>query len=359
MRRLGGLATCVALEVLCAGALAFAIWFGAQRGASELAETIGWAEAADGPVAAVEDFETEAGALGDVESVGVFDGVSDEVLLEPLRTGRIESIKFNRGGSSISLRIDFDNGARAAFKPRQTNLHSVPRYEVAAFRVNRLLGLTAVAPAIGRRFPLAELMSKLRRDSRFFAERMSEEIVAVRGQVIGELSWWIPVIEPARINRFLIDSVDGVLTWSRYLRVGVKIPQASRNLVAQISDMVLFDFLIDNADRFSGRNVWVSGDRRVLYFMDNTLSFGGGNNGSFKSRAYLAKVQKFSRSLVSRLRELSAEKLAAAVGHDVAPFDFILSEREITTLLGRRDFIVATIDALIRKHGVDKVLVFP
>jgi hypothetical protein len=353
------LSTCIALEVFCAGALTCGVWAGARHGLAEISKSIGWAEASEARAPRPPSVDTEAGVLGDVDTVGVFDGVSDEVLLEPLRTGAITSIKFNRGGSSISLRVDFDNGSRAAFKPRQTNLHSIPRYEVAAFRVNRLLGLSSVAPALGREFAVDAIMSALRPDSRVFAPRMTEEMVSSDGKVIGELSRWIPVIEPAKIEGYLIDSTDGVLTWTRYLRAGAPIPAPEWNLVAQISDMVVFDFVIDNADRFSGRNVWVSGDGRVLYFMDNTLSFGGGSRGSFKSRAYLSKVQKFSRAMVSGLRRLSVDTLGEATGRDLGPFDVILTGDEIANVIGRRDFAIGYIDGLIDQHGAENVLVFP
>lgn len=351
------LGTCVALEVFCAGTVGAALALGGRATALEL-QRFAEAEAAAGeaPVASI---DSGVGELGRVEAVGIFGGVSDEVLLEPLRSGAIESVKFNRGGSSISLRIDFDNGSRAAFKPRQTSLHSVPRYEVAAFRVNRLLGLSTVAPAIGRKLAVADLLGKLREDSVVFAPRMTAEMLAVDGEVIGELSWWIPVIKPPYISGFLIDSVDGVLTWSRYLEVGAAIPANERRLVAQISDMVLFDFVIDNNDRWSGRNVWVSEDGRVLYFMDNTLSFGGDEDGSYKSRTYLSKAEKFSRSLVANLRSLTEQRLRAALGRDVAPFEVLLDDAEIAAVLGRRRYTLDYIDGLIAEHGVEKVLVFP
>ena len=105
-------------------------------------------------------------------SLPLFHGVADEVLMRPIRAGRIKSIKFNRGGSSISLRIDFTNGARAAFKPRQTNPQTVPRREIAAYRLNRMVGSTQFrlqsagssrpgtstdtsAPRAGTSFPIA------------------------------------------------------------------------------------------------------------------------------------------------------------------------------------------------------------
>src|SRR5262245_23312788 len=65
-----------------------------------------------------------------------FIGIKDEVLIEPLRRAAVKRVKFNRGGSSISLRIDFEGGFRAAFKPDQTNEQTVPRKEIAAYRIN-------------------------------------------------------------------------------------------------------------------------------------------------------------------------------------------------------------------------------
>ena len=280
------------------------------------------------------------------------------MLLAPLRDGAIERVKFNRGGSSISLRIDFDNGSRAAFKPRQTSLHSVPRYEVAAFRINRLLGLSTVAPAVGRALKMDDLIARLDEESQAFKPRMLEEMTVEDGAVIGELSWWIPVIEPPYIEGFLIDSQDGVLAWSRYLSIGVPVPASERNLIAQVSDMVLFDFIIDNGDRWSGRNVWVSEDGRVLYFMDNTASFRGDADGSYKARTYLSKVQTFSRSMVANLRALTEARLRAALA-DSAPFEHVLDDREIEGVIGRRNYALDYIDGLIAAHGFEKVLVFP
>jgi hypothetical protein len=119
-------------------------------------------------------------------------------------------VKFNRGGSSVSLRLDFEGGGRAAFKPDQTNLQSIPRREIAAYRVSRLLGLEAVSPAVGRRFKLSELLEKLDAGSRDMAARIATEaVVDAEGMVTGELSWWIPVITDAVIEGVRIDAPRG------------------------------------------------------------------------------------------------------------------------------------------------------
>lgn len=294
-----------------------------------------------------------------VENAGRFMGIADEVLLAPLRDSPIARVKFNKGGSSISLRIDFENGSRAAFKPQQTNLQSVPRREVVAFRINRLLGLSSVPPAIGRRFQIDELLSHLHPDSAWHRPRLQAEIIQDGGWVAGELSWWIPVINRGRIDGFEIDSMEGIVSWKRYLAVGASIPSNDRSLIAQISDMVLFDFLISNPDRWSGGNARVSEDQKLLYFMDNTLSFGDSVRGHPKARIYFERAQMFSRSLVARLRSLREADVRAVLETDVEPFDFYLYDEEITALISRRDHALEYIDSLIEAHGEEAVLAFP
>jgi hypothetical protein len=312
---------------------------------------------------------TELGRISAVETLAevedtvryahMFHGVRDDLLLAPLRTGAIRRVRYNRGGSSVSLRLELDNGARAAFKPNQTNLQTIPRKEVAAFRIDRLLGLQAVPPAIGRDFSAEEVLARLETGSEVFLTRLREEILLKDGQMVGEMSWWIPVIEHAKVNGFEIDSTDGVVTWKRYLTAGAAIPESEWHMLAQISSMVLFDFIINNSDRWSGSNVRMSEDGRVLYYMDNTLAFGREPDGHRKSRTYFTRAQKFSRSLVARLRTLTEEELRAAVDHDRGPFAYLLSDEEIAAVMLRRDWAITYIDGLIAEHGETAILVFP
>ncbi len=291
--------------------------------------------------------------------VSVFDGIADHVLLEPLRDAEVERVRFNKGGSSISLRIDFDNGARAAFKPRQINLQTIPRREVAAYRLNRLLGQSYVAPAMGRRFRVEDLVAKLDPRDAHLLPRLQAELIVEDGWVIGEVSWWIPVIGHASVDGFRIDSVPGIVTWKRYLTAGEPVPFSQTRMIAQISDMVLWDFLINNMDRWSGGNARTSEDGSVLYFMDNTLSFGPAERGHLKSRIYFERSQKFSRRTITALRALDEHDVRAVLGADVWPFDELLSDGEIVALMSRRDFALKYIDSLIAEHGEENVLVFP
>lgn len=369
------LSTCLAVELGLGLSTAVAIGLGATHGAAYLRHLIPAheAQAAEQMVATLPKVErvaiprleppppmaVETGSGSDpADFAGIFDGVHDELLLNPLRDGRVVKAKFNRGGSSISMRLDLENGARAAFKPVQTNLQTVPRREIAAYRLDRLLGIGAVPPAIGRQFPLTELLSAVDEGSRVFLPRLRAEMTAEDGMVAGEVSWWIPVIDRARINGFEIDKTDGIVTWKRYLAIHGEVPSADVSLVRQISTMIAFDFLIDNVDRWSGSNARISEDGSVLYFMDNTLSFSSSPTGHRKSRTYLERVQKFSKSFVKSLRELDEASLRAAVAGDTGPFPYLLSDSEITAVLGRREHLLAYVDKLIETHGSAAVLAF-
>ena len=89
----------------------------------------------------------------------------------------IARVKVNRGGSSLSFRVDFADGSRAAFKPAQTNLQTIPRKEVAAYRLNRLLGMNAVPPALPRDVSREELLDRLHPESAASLPRIQAETI--------------------------------------------------------------------------------------------------------------------------------------------------------------------------------------
>jgi hypothetical protein len=290
-----------------------------------------------------------------------FAGQPDESLLDPIRTGKLVRVKFNRGGSSLSLRLEFDNGARAAFKPEQTFLQSNPRREIAAYRLDRLLGIGRVPPAKAIAIPLDELLAATEPSHRrFITERFAEEGIVRDGIVRGEVSWWLPEIRLAKLGPHLIDEPAGKDTWTAYLQIGATIPPNVRPLVEQVAQIVLFDVLIDNPDRWTGGNTMMSPDGTVLYFMDNTMSFSRFAYGHKSNLLALRRIQVFPRRLVERLRTLTADQIVAALGTDaeegLAP---LLAEDEVRALLTRRDNMLRHIDELIARHGEDAVLALP
>jgi hypothetical protein len=136
-------------------------------------------------------------------------------------------------------------------------------------------------------------------------------------------------------------------------------PAEQRPMLAQIATTILFDLLIDNSDRWSGNNTQGSLDNRILYFMDNTLSFSTFTLGHAANLSKLYKIQVFPRALVARLRALTAEMVEAALGEDDELLGPLLTRAEIRAIIARRDHFLEYIDRLIAELGEDAVLALP
>jgi hypothetical protein len=282
---------------------------------------------------------------------GTFLGTPDEKRLESLRNQPVREVKLNRGGSSISFRITFADGSRAAFKPLQTNVQTVPRKEVAAYRLNRLLGLDHVPPAATRSLHRDDLFPHLHPDSLPFLKRIeTETIFDDEGFTRGEISYWIPVIVDTGLDR-----AESIEEWTRWLTVGQEIPPAKLGMMAQLSSLLVFDVLDNNSDRFSGGNLMGSSDGQTLFYMDNTFGFQIEPQAHERCRQMLSHSQKFSARLVEALRRLDA----ASIRHAFDPDPIELTAAEIDSVLARKDVVLRYVDGLVARFGAARVLVFP
>lgn len=358
------LATCITLELAVAAGVVGGAWLGVSRGiaiAGAYAHSREAAAAATsyppaGPVVPLPRAELSPPPP---EPATVF-GASDPDLLAPLAATPVTRIRINRGGTSLSLRVEFASGARAAFKPMQIHLQSDPRREIAAYRIDRLLGIGHVPPAKSVEFAVGDLIAAADPASRDRAgSRIAEEAIARHGKLRGELSWWVPALERVRIGGRYIDEPDGEALWIGYLQVAAAMPGELRPLLAQLAALVVFDVVIDNADRWSGANTLGSPDDRILYFMDNTMAFSRFTRGHTTNLSRLHRIQVFPRGLIGRLRWLTAEAVAAALGGDDAVLGPLLSEAEIHAMLSRRDHVLEYVDGLIAELGEDAVLALP
>ncbi len=360
------LGTCLALELACVASLVGGVSFGVGH-AVELADDYvltreASAATATTPYGAITRIPAAELTLAPPPALPTVFDASDDALLGPLGAAPVTRVKPNKGGTSLSLRLDFANGARAAFKPQQIHLQSEPRREIAAYRIDRLLGIGHVAPAKPAKFTVAELVAAADPALRTITtQRILTETRAKGGEVRGFIAWWIPEIRDARIGEHNVDTVEGMAVWTSYLRFGAKVPEPSRRLVEQLASLVVFDVVIDNADRWSGSNVKVSPDRKTVYFMDNTLSFSQFTKGHDNNLRPLYRMQVFPRALVGRLRALTLETLTAVLdlGDDWAGMGPLLTEGEIAAVMSRRDHVLAYVDRLIAQFGEDAVLALP
>lgn len=289
------------------------------------------------------------------ETPGYWEGRPDEEWLRHIQRSEVVSVSFNRGGSSVSLRLTFKDGSRAAFKPDQHHEHTVPRFEIAAYRLNRMLGLSRVPPATWRRFSKSEIFERLDAKSKFAVPRILEEVKWDQdGTVAGEVSVWIPVIRPIHLETF-----EFRRKWVRWLAPYDYLWQEEYSLAAQISNMILFDFLLNNPDRFSGNNTQADGRRKRLYYMDNTYAFYPNGRGTPTCRQYLRIARRYSEKMIRNVRRLDLHMVRTEVADPGgAPWP-VLKDIEIDALLQRKENLLREITRNIAHFGWENTVVFP
>jgi hypothetical protein len=356
--RLPGL---IAVELTVAATVVAGGGYGAVLGARHLRSMMAeHASSSSGhapgpPLSARRDLSTLPDPRVALEASGTFMGMSDELLLERVRTQPIVRFKVNHGGSSLSFRVEFADGSRAAWKPTQTNLQTIPRKEVAAYRLNRLLGMNAVPPAAPRVVAREELLAHLHPDSVQYLPRIqAETLFGPGGKAFGAASYWIPVIKDSGF-----DTSEGQRLAQTWLSLGQQIPPDQRAIAAQLSNLVVFDFLTANPDRKSGGNMKMSPDGKQLYFMDNTMSFFVAPTGMVKTRDALLRTQRFSRSTYAALEKINVPTLEKVLAEETGTPYEILTPAEIDALVARRDVVRQYVAVLIKHFGQANVLAFP
>jgi hypothetical protein len=183
-------------------------------------------------------------------------------------------------------------------------------YEIAAYRLDKHLGLGMVPPTVERRF----------RDDR------------------GSCQYW----------------VDDCMSLRDRDEKGIKMPLAKVfgwNRATYLQR--LFDNLIANEDRHANQ-ILITRDWRMI-LIDHSRSFR--TSGKFiKGLIYTAKspagpmlMSELPRAVVAKVKALDFAAIRAAVGE-------YLTDEEVRAVLLRRDLVLAEIDRLIKVNGEDKVL---
>jgi len=178
-------------------------------------------------------------------------------------------------------------------KYTEINFKDTYRYNIAGYRLARLLGLDNVPMSVPRTFD--------RKPAAF--------------------TWWI--------DDFMMDEGDRQKKQARS-------PDPART-ASYIHIMRVFDELIQNRDRNAGNLLWTSDWK--MWLIDHTRAFRLGKE-LLKPEA----LERVERTLFERMRGLTSSALAEAMGET-------LMKAEIEALLARRDVIVKLFDDRIAMRG--------
>jgi hypothetical protein len=182
--------------------------------------------------------------------------------------------------------------------PPEMNFRDSYRYNIAAYRVARLLELDNVPMSV-------------------------ERVVSGKRAAV---TWWVD---------------DVAMVEGERLKKQIDAPDRERTAM-QIHVMRVFDELIANRDRNIGNMLWTSTWK--MWMIDHTRSFRLGNE--LLKPALLERVE---RSLYRNMRALTGDSIAKAAGNSLTTF-------EVRAVMSRRDAIVRHFEARIKQRGEASVL---
>lgn len=249
------------------------------------------------------------------------------------------------GHTSLVFKVKLTTGKKAAFKPASRRGPVRYKGEIAARRLALALELPNVPPALFRTFEAAG----------FAAATGGSEMLVKDGVVKGALIPWIDGLEFLALERAPLSH-----QWKTWLKLGASIPADRRELLRQLSTLVVFDFVTGNWDRYSGGNVGIDKATGTVLYIDNDGAFfeEPPQAALDKNKKLLEGVDLFSRRFVTTLRGLSDDALALAFGEE-SPGVALLSPKALAGVAQRRRGALSVIDAKVQSHGEEATLAFP
>lgn len=264
------------------------------------------------------------------------------------------------GTSAVVFRTRLRSEHSLAFKPRTRTHRDGWQREIAAYRIGRLLGLDNVPPATARSLPIWEIRDRMHPDFvdvEARGELLARLVPEPTEQVPGAAIYWVPGLTDLGLDRG-----RALAEWRAWLsQDGPSCPEDKRALCRDLSNMLAFDYLVANWDRFSGGNVQgietEAGPRVVIRDHDVTLASGLPRELHARILERLGWTERFSRGLVDALRRLDRATLDAAFADESAAAP-LLSDMAVDQLFERRATLLSYVGALTDRYGEDAVLVF-
>lgn len=298
-----------------------------------------------------------------------FLGAIDAPVIAALRDGDIARVRRGLGGRTLAFRLTLEDGTRAYYKPEQSFSAAHWYSEVAAYYLDRELGFGRVPPVVGRRMCFEPLRRVAEEDP-----RLPELVVADDGTVRGAMIGWVEgglvpwslgqgweahvrvhgglAITPYQRPSDYRGRVNGELTLEetevgRYPMAAEEMQQSTRG---ELSDLIVFDFLISNVDRWGGDYTNIRRRRRddQLVYLDNGAGFWPNPRLGLMD-ARLRALQLFRRETIQRLRDFDLESFRARLQSD--PLAPLMPGSRVDAVGDRVSAVLEHVDALAAQYG--------
>jgi hypothetical protein len=313
----------------------------------------------------------------DSSSVDAFMGQPDGPIREALRSKGFVAVEKGRGGRSLGFKVTLEGGQKGYFKGEQ--IFSAANWfgEVASYHLDRMLGLGRVPAVVSRQVAWTQLEPAVGADWR------RSEMIIRGGQLRGAFVAWVDGgVRPMKQQ-------EG---WERWMRVkywptsavspfqrpavwGQEIVQAKRMGIewrskeerarlrnlrpepdrpdrpSELSDLIVFDYLIRNLDRWGGgnANVVTRGDKGPLIFLDNAAGFEPGEPRPSLMEARLHALQRFRRRTIAAIKAFDIKKFEARL--QTESLQPVLGPGQIEGLEMRRKALLSWVAELEAAYG--------
>ena len=293
------------------------------------------------------------------------------------------------GGSTLTFKIIKGNEIVGAFKPHQTRRQSNYLSEIAAWRLCELLQCDFDIPYNRPVRIEREMFNKLYNNSKSSKKELyrkelvdiiwSKDAASGKYYVYGTLKDWVP-----DFTRFPIEFLSMWQPWvlqENYVQEYPELKNAlfpmtkrentkhlygtvlnqttyltTEQLASQISQVLTFDFLIGNWDRFSGVPEWWGVNCQFknnhIVSIDNGASFPAYSNDRVMQR-YMY-VERFSNHFIEALRSLNKEKTFKLLFPNQTSYERANFEQ----FWKQRSYVLSRTDSLSDKYGTERVLSF-
>ncbi len=299
----------------------------------------------------------------------------------------ISAIKYLGGGSTITLRFIADDKVVGAFKPRQKRRQSDFRSEIAAWRLCPLIRCSFAIPYNEhvrlRADTFNRLYDRIQSQKQRNYQKNFTDLAPLKDRhgvrwIHGTLKTWVHDFVPFPIERADIwqpwlslkpgeaVSLDELAIPAaasfkglgpRFDALATHLNNTSRlQLARQLSQLLVFDFLITNWDRFSlqpefyGTNCQFKRGRIVS--IDNGAAFGISSSPRVENN--LRRVQRFSRQQLRAIRRLDRSATFARLFPRASNYD----KRRFALFSRQRKALLKYVDGLVNRFGKKAVLCF-